>query len=98
MIVEVQCLPNPPGTPEEPYRHVEAAIAQIEGSGLTYEVDALGTTIEGEPERVWPLLRRVHEACLTSGAASLVTVIKVEQSVESAGAPTIRGLTAKFRR
>ena len=50
------------------YAHVEAAIALAQESGLHYEVNALGTTIEGPPDEVWPLLRRMHESCLTSGA------------------------------
>ena len=96
MIVELECLANPPGTQDDPYRHIEAAIAVVQGSGLTYEVGALGTTVEGEPDDLWPLMRRVHEACLAAGAEGLVTVIKVEQTAAAAG-PTIASLTGKFR-
>ena len=80
----------------DPYQHVEAAIAEVQGSGLTYEVGALGTTVQGDPDAVWPLVRRVHEACLRSGAAGLVTVLKVEESSGWA-ASTIESLTGKFR-
>ena len=97
MIVEIQCLASPPGTADDRYRHIEAAIAVIEGSGLNYEVDALGTTVEGEPEALWPLLRGVHEACLEAGADSVVTVIKVAQSRDPARQSTIGSLTGKFR-
>ena len=38
MIVELQCLANPAGTPDDPYRHIEAAIAVIQSCGFTYEV------------------------------------------------------------
>ena len=55
MIVELQCLASPAGTPDDPYRHIDAAIAVVQGSGLKYEVGALGTTVEGEPDEVWPL-------------------------------------------
>ncbi len=96
MIVEVECLPTPPGNDSGPYAHVEAAIAVIQQSGLGYEVSALGTTLEGEPEDVWPVLRQVHEACLVSGARSVVSVIKVAQSAAEDG-PTMASLTSKFR-
>ena len=96
MIVELQCLASPAGTPDDPYRHIDAAIAVVQGSGLKYEVGALGTTVEGEPDEVWPLMRQVHEACLNAGADGLVTVIKVEQASRVAG-PTIDSLTGKFR-
>jgi uncharacterized protein YqgV (UPF0045/DUF77 family) len=98
VIVEIQCIANPPGTPDSRYRHIEAAIDVIQRSGLKYEVDALGTTIEAEPDALWPLLRRIHEACLTSGAESAITVIKVAQSREAAAQSTIDSLTGKFRR
>ena len=39
MLAEIQVLPNPPGTTDDYYRHVEAAIAVIQSSGVTYEVD-----------------------------------------------------------
>ena len=97
MIMEIQCLANPPGTPEDKYAHVEAAIAVIQESGLKYEVDALGTTVEGTPDAIWALGRAVHEACLRAGADSLVTVIKVAQSRDEASGATISSLTSKFR-
>ncbi len=97
MILEIQVLPNPPGTPDDRYRHVEAAIAVVAGSGLRYEVDALGTTVEGAPDDVWPLARRVHEATLAAGASSVVTIIKAAQSADLATQSTIDSLTSKFR-
>jgi uncharacterized protein YqgV (UPF0045/DUF77 family) len=97
VIAEIQCLARPPGTTDDPYRHVEAAIAVIQQSGLKYEVGALGTTVEGEPDQLWPLLRRIHEACLESGTDGLVSVIKVGQSADPARQSTIESLTGKFR-
>jgi uncharacterized protein YqgV (UPF0045/DUF77 family) len=79
MKVDIQCLPFPPGTPENRFAHIEAAIKAIQESGLKYTTGSLGTTLEGEPDQVWPLLRKVHEACLESGASGLVSIIKVEQ-------------------
>ncbi len=97
MIIEIECLANPPGTSDIPYKHIEAAIAVIEGCGLRYEVDALGTTVEGEPDELWPLLRRVHEACLEAGAGSVVTVIKAAQTGAGRTSFTMDSLTGKFR-
>ncbi|HEY0487785.1 MAG TPA: thiamine-binding protein [Mycobacteriales bacterium] len=95
MLVEIQCLPTPAGTADDPHAHVEAAIRVIQASGLAYEVGALGTTLEGEPDEVWPLLRRIHEACLAAGADREITLVKV---LESPARPlTMEGLTRKFR-
>jgi uncharacterized protein (TIGR00106 family) len=97
VIVEIECLANPLGTEDNPYAHVEAAIKVIQDSGLKYEVGALGSTVEGEPDELWALMRKVHEACLAAGAKSLVSVIKVEQARTGQPQPTISGLTGKFR-
>lgn len=96
MIVEIECLATPPGTPDNPYKHIEAAIAVIQRSGLKFEVEALGTTIEGTPDQLWKILRDVHEACLDAGAISAVSVIKAYQGAGDRGA-TISTLTGKFR-
>ncbi len=97
MIVEIQVVPDPSGDPDQPYRHVDAAIAVISSSGLAYEVGALGTTIEGPPERVWPLLRAVHEACLASGARRVLTYVKLADWADEDAAPSASDLTAKHR-
>ena len=97
MLLEIQCLAQPPGTSEDRYKHIEAAIAVVQSSGLTYEVDALGTTVEGSPDELWPLARRVHEACLEAGAASVMTVAKFAQTADSGRQSTIASLTGKFR-
>ncbi len=79
MIMEIQVLPTPMGTAHQPYAYVDAAIAAIAGSGLTYEVNALGTVVEGEPDDVWDLARAVHDATLAAGAESVVTNIKLAE-------------------
>jgi uncharacterized protein YqgV (UPF0045/DUF77 family) len=97
MIVEIQCLPTPAGTPGQRYAHVEAAIAALQASGLKVEVGPLGTSVEGEPDEVWPLVRLAHEAVLASGAASVVSVVKVAQTADRAQQPSIETLVGKFR-
>lgn len=81
MIAEIQCLPTPSGTPESPYQHIEAAIAAVADSRLRYEVGALGTTVEGPDDAVWAAVRAAHAATLTSGADSVVSVVKLFSAV-----------------
>ena len=97
MIIDIECMAHPPGTAGDPYRHIDAAIAVVQQSGLKYQVNALGTTVEGESDALWALARRVHEACLESGAEALLTLVKIEQTRDPARQPTIDSLTAKFR-
>jgi uncharacterized protein YqgV (UPF0045/DUF77 family) len=98
MIVEIQCLPRPGGTPDNPHAHVEAAIAVIEASGLVYEVGPLGTSVEGSADELWPVVRAAHEATLAAGADTAVAVIKVFEAADPANDRTMESLTAKFRR
>lgn len=95
MIAEIQCLPHPPGDAERPYAVIEAAIAALRATGLTVEVGALGTTIEGPPDAVWAALRAAHEACLEAGGERVVSVLKVAQRAD--GGPSIAELTAGYR-
>lgn len=97
MLIEIQCLARPVGTPEDRYKHVEAAIAVVQRSGLKFEVGALGTTVEGDPDELWPLARAVHEACIEAGAESVVSIVKFAQSADAATAATMSSLTRKFR-
>lgn len=96
MIVEIQCLPKPSGTTDEPYATVHEAIRVIETSGLDFEVGPLGTSIEGDPDQIWPLLRRVHEATFAAGASSCLSVVKIfeQRSVDPA---TMSSLTDRYR-
>lgn len=96
VIAEIQVIARPAGTAQDRYKHVDAAIAVIQASGLRYEVHALGTVVEGPPERVWPLLQAVHQATLESGAERTLSVIKVSSSAQ-AGGPRVEDLVRKFR-
>ncbi|GMA34618.1 thiamine-binding protein [Demequina litorisediminis] len=96
MIAEIQVLPRPIGTAEDRYAHVDAAIAVISTSGLAYEVGAMGTTIEGAPERIWPLLREIHEATLAAGAEGCMSMIKVSGAAGDDG-PSVQDLVGKHR-
>jgi uncharacterized protein YqgV (UPF0045/DUF77 family) len=96
VLAEIQVLPQPSGTAASPYAHVDAAIAVIQASGLSHEVHALGTVVEGPPDAVWALLRRVHEATLAAGADSTATVVKIYERAGDAG-PSMAGLVAPFR-
>jgi uncharacterized protein (TIGR00106 family) len=97
MIAEIQVIPRPAGTDADRYKHVDAAIAVIQASGLRYEVHGMGTVIEGPPEQVWPLLQAVHQATLESGSERTLSIIKVSGSA-SAGGPRVEDLVRKFRK
>ncbi|RZL96509.1 MAG: thiamine-binding protein [Variovorax sp.] len=96
MLAEIQVIPRPAGTATDRYKHVDAAIAVIQGSGLRYEVHGLGTVVEGPPEKIWPLLQAVHQATLEAGAERTLSIIKVSSGAQ-AGGPRVEDLVRKFR-
>ena len=96
MIAEIQVIPRPAGTANDRYKHVDAAIAVIQASGLRYEVHGMGTVIEGPADKVWPLLQAVHQATLESGSERTLSIIKVSGSSQ-AGGPRVEDLVRKFR-
>jgi len=99
LIVEIETLPSPEGTSHNKYHFVEEAISLVEKSGLKYEVGPLGTTIEGNPDEVWSLLRRMHEASIRAGAEKVHTNIKLCEAVRDSKyhEDTMESLTRKFR-
>ena len=97
MLAEIQVIPRPAGTANDRYKHVDAAIAIIQASGLRYEVHGLGTVVEGPPEKVWPLLQAVHQATLEAGAERTLSIIKVSSGAQ-AGGPRVEDLVRKFRK
>ena len=96
VLAEIQVIPRPAGTADDRYRHVDAAIAVIQASGLKYEVHGLGTVVEGPPEKIWPLLQAVHQATLEAGAERTLSIIKVSSGAQ-AGGPRVEDLVRKFR-
>lgn len=95
MIAEIQVLPTPVGAGENRWANVDAAIDVIARSGLVFEVGPLGTSVEGDSDAVWDVLRRAHEATLERGATGVVTVIKVLQATDET--VTMRALTDPHR-
>jgi uncharacterized protein YqgV (UPF0045/DUF77 family) len=60
-----------------PYPLIERAIAVIQASGVTHEVDAMETVMEGPLDRLLEIARQAHLACMEAGAPQTVTLIKI---------------------
>jgi uncharacterized protein (TIGR00106 family) len=75
MLAELTIIPLGRG------QHISSAIAPaislIETSGLPYQLTPSGTCIEGEWDRVMPLIRRCHERVRES-SPHVITMIKIE--------------------
>lgn len=57
---------------------IDAAIEIVQKSGLKYEVEALGTTLEGELDQVLDVIRQAHQAVMNLGAGRVLTEIRID--------------------
>lgn len=72
--IAIQVLPKVEG--EEVIRVVDAVIAHIRASGLSYRVGPFETTVEGDFDTLWQLAKECQELCIRQGAPSVSTYIK----------------------
>jgi uncharacterized protein (TIGR00106 family) len=57
---------------------VRIALEPIERRGLSYEVEPLGTTVEGELVDVLAAIQEAHELVAAQDASRLLTTIRIE--------------------
>ncbi len=96
MLIHVHVAPTPLGDDTGRYACVEGAIRVIENSGLEYEVGALGTTVQGPAERLWPLMQELHDACFTAGAHTVMTHIRILQAKDDQIEASMSDLAARI--
>lgn len=96
MLIHVHVAPTPLGDENGRYTCVEGAIRVIEQSGLEYEVGALGTTVQGPSEKLWPLMRELHDACFTAGADTVMTHIRILEATDNVSEASMSDLAARI--
>lgn len=69
---------------DDVYAVVDKAIEEIDRSGLRYEVCPLETVVEGDLDELLEVAKRAHRACLTAGARSVITHLKLAERGGSA--------------
>ncbi|MGD9930120.1 MAG: MTH1187 family thiamine-binding protein [Mangrovibacterium sp.] len=77
----LQVLPQAEG--KDSYELVDAAIAEIDASGLKYKVCPFETVIEGTFDELMALVKRVHVILGKSGTQKLMTYIKIQTVFQS---------------
>jgi uncharacterized protein (TIGR00106 family) len=58
--------------------YVAEAVRVIERSGLSYELNAMHTVVEGDLAALMALVVQIHTALFASGAHRLSTVVKLD--------------------
>jgi uncharacterized protein (TIGR00106 family) len=84
MIVELSVVPI--GTGETSVSaYVRAAVKIIEENGLDYEVNSMGTCVQGEWDEVFSTLRAVHDELAKMGCNRIVTTVKIDDRRDKYG-------------
>jgi uncharacterized protein (TIGR00106 family) len=67
-------------------RYVAAAIAVLEAQDrVRWQLDSMFTTLEGEPEDLFAVIREMQEAVFAAGAERVGTVIKIDERRDRPG-------------
>ncbi len=74
---------------------VEKAIRVVKNSGLKYEVEANSTTVEGELDELFDVIKKAHLIARDEGSGRVITIIKIDD--KRAGI-TIEEKVRKFRK
>lgn len=92
--VSLQILPA--GLPDKAatYAAVDAAIAVIAASGLSYTVCPMETTIEGDYDAIMAVIKQAQEAVIAAGASKAFTYVKIDFDPRGS---TIDEKIAKYR-
>jgi uncharacterized protein (TIGR00106 family) len=76
-IVEVSVVPVGTGDTSVS-RYVTAALEVVKESGLDYDVNPMGTCLQGDWDKVFSAIRTIHERLVQMGCQRIVTTIKVD--------------------
>lgn len=93
--VAIQILPNVTGR-EEKRAAVDAVIAYIRASGVSYEVGPFETVMEGDYDQLMDIVKECARVCVAAGAPSVMGYVKI--SYDPAGAWGMADKTDKHRR
>ena len=84
MIVELSVVPV--GTGEASVgAYVKAAVKIIEEADLDYEVNSMGTCIQGEWDEIFSTLKAVHDELAKMGCNRIVTTVKIDDRRDKFG-------------
>lgn len=70
---------SPTGSGVSVSRYVAAALREVRAQDrVTFELDSMFTTLEGDLDEIFALVRRMQEAVFAEGAQRVGTVLKID--------------------
>lgn len=82
MLAQISCFPTDRGASVSEY--VAGSIKLIRESGLDYKLGPMSTTVEGPPDEVFELIKKVHLA-MRDKAERVYTVVSIDDRKDAEG-------------
>ncbi|MDR1773421.1 MAG: MTH1187 family thiamine-binding protein [Clostridioides sp.] len=80
IIADIAVMPLRPFEGEEQmYKVVDECIEVIKQSGLKYEIGAMSTTVEGDCDEVFDLVKKVHKVPFSLNCERVITVVRFDE-------------------
>lgn len=91
--VSLQVLPSVAS--DQVYPVVDKVIELIASSGVRYEVGPMETTMEGDLDTLFEIVKKAQHLCIELGAGSVVSIVKIHYKPKGV---TIDEKVGKYRR
>jgi uncharacterized protein (TIGR00106 family) len=65
--------------------YVAACVEIVKASGLVYQLNPMGTVVEGDIDAIFTVLRKMHEVPFGKGAERVSTLIKIDDRRDQCG-------------
>ncbi|MGD6941441.1 thiamine-binding protein [Cytobacillus gottheilii] len=75
-LVSIQIIPKTKNG-ENVIPYVDEAIAIIDASGIKYEVHPLETTMEGDLDQIFAVIKKMNEKMIEIGSSNVISQIKI---------------------
>jgi len=83
-IAEISVVPLGTGTPSVSKYVARAVEVLQQEKGIRYELTAMGTTIEGDLDKILMAAKKMHEVLFQQGAARVLTTIRIDDRRDKA--------------
>jgi uncharacterized protein YqgV (UPF0045/DUF77 family) len=84
-----------PKTDKDAIKIIDKVIAIVKNSGVTYEVGPMETTMEGDLDRLFDIVREAQDTAIKEGASQVFTNVKILYNPR--GVMTIEKKVSKHR-
>jgi len=77
-VAEINVIPLGTGTPSLSKYVARAVKVLQQEKDMKYEINSMGTVIEGDVDKILAVARKMHEAPFSKGLARVETIIKID--------------------